>query len=76
MVNFLKKKPLVILKKENKVMAKKFKYTFYLNGNKTTTCVVNAAQKGAFERLMHSMAAFSRYHNYNVRYESIEITTD
>jgi hypothetical protein len=57
-------------------MAKKFKYTFYLNGNKTTTCVVNAAQKGAFERLVHHMAVFSARYNYNVQYESTEITTD
>lgn len=57
-------------------MTKKFKYTFYLNGNKTTTCVVNAAQKGAFERLMHYMAVYSARHNYSVQYESTEIATD
>ena len=57
-------------------MAKKFKYTFYLNGNKTATCVVNAAQKEAFERLMYRMAGYSAHNNYNVQYESVEITTD
>lgn len=57
-------------------MAKKFKYTFYLNGNKTATCVVNAAQKGAFERLMRRMAVYSARDNYNVYIESIEITTN
>jgi hypothetical protein len=57
-------------------MAKKFKYTFYLNGNKTATCVVNAAQKGAFDRLMNRMSYYSVHHNYNVQYESIEITSD
>lgn len=57
-------------------MAKKFKYTFYLNGNKTATCVVNPAQKGAFERLMHRMAGYSACYNYNIQYESIEITTE
>lgn len=57
-------------------MAKKFKYTFYINGNNTATCVVNAAQKGAFERLMYRMADYSARNNYNVQYESVEITTD
>ena len=57
-------------------MAKKFKYTFYLNGNKTATCVVNAAQKEAFERLMYRMAGYSAHNNYNAQYESVEITTD
>lgn len=57
-------------------MKKKYKFTFFLDKRNVASCVVNTAQKAAFERLMGSMSRYCSHHNYNVQFEITEITTD
>lgn len=56
-------------------MKKKYKYTFYENGCKVVSCVVNEAQKAAFERLIGTMAAYCSFHKHNIQFECTEIVT-
>ena len=57
-------------------MKKKYNYTFFVDGHNVASCVVNKAQKAAFERLIGKMARISSFHNYNVQFECTEIVTD
>ena len=57
-------------------MKKKYKFTFYINHLTIASCVVNVAQKAAFERLMNSMVRYSSVHNYNVQFDITEIEVE